>query len=110
VKRGFKILREKVLKVVEEQHLQFPQPQRREMQVLAEFVHLQLLKVNLSEGAFAQAVDLSSQDIQRLLQGQLTPEALSDEILQQIASALQCEVNLITIILNRFNPRQLFRL
>jgi hypothetical protein len=109
VKRGFKILREKVLKVVEEQHLQFSQPQRREMQVLAEFVHLQLLRVNLSESAFAQAVDLSSQDIQRLLQGQLTHEALSDEILQQIASALQCEVDLIMIILNRFNPRQLSR-
>lgn len=100
------ILRKKVLQAVEEQRQKSEQAPLRHPKVLAEFIRLQLTKLPMDEGQLAELIDLPEGQVQMLLQGTLPMSIITEELLQRIANALQCDVKLMQIILDRTDSKQ----
>src|SRR5437870_1980719 len=98
---SFDNLRRKILRAVEDQRLLPHNAEHREQHVLAEFIRLRLAKANVSENQFCQTIQLSADQTALLLQGTLSDQALTDDLLQRIAQAIGCEANLLYIMLNR---------
>ena len=105
---SFQALRQKVLQVVEEQRHTPQTTSMRHPQVLAEFLRLQLSKLEMSEGQLAQQIDMSEEQVHMLLQGTLPMSILTEDLLQRIASAVQSDAKLMGIILNRTDSKQTF--
>jgi hypothetical protein len=105
---SFQTLRQKVLQAVEEQRHTSQPTTARHPQVLAEFLQLQLSKLGMSEGQLAQQIDMSDEQVRMLLLGSLPLSILSEDLLQRIASAVQSDVKLLGIILNRTDSKQTF--
>jgi hypothetical protein len=103
-----KTLRQTVLQAVEEQRNKHTEPASRHAQVLAEFIRLQLKKLQMSETQLAQQIDWSENQVQLLLQGTLPLAILTEEMLQRLGQALKCDAGLMQIILDRSDFIQSF--
>jgi hypothetical protein len=99
---SFNGLRQKVLQAVSEQRSRPDQtPVNRQQAVLAQYVQVSLTRLGITEERFVQLMNLHTDQTRLLLQAKLPEQYLSDAVIQRLAQILQCEPNLLRIMLNR---------